>query len=338
MFKRIKAILVIISILVSFLLFQNIDLAIAKDPDYPTKPITFYISFGAGGSTDLASRAFAEAAAKHIGQPFVCINKPGAGGTLAAMAIMSAKPDGYTLGPVSTGASLVAPLSGTAPYKDLTGIEVIVNFGKYIYLLVVRDDSPWKTWKDFIEWARMNPRAAKVGIVGAKTASAVGFITRQIEDREDVELTGISLKSSAEVLQATLGGHITLFNSTTDPSVVEYIKEGKLRILYYASPEKLPGYENISCCLDLYGDEFCIPNFLGVMGPRGLPDYVLKKLDDAFAKAVKDPDFISLMKRMYMPVVYMNRDQMNNYVEEGFTRMGRIIKYLESKEKAKGGK
>jgi tripartite-type tricarboxylate transporter receptor subunit TctC len=119
---------------------------------------------------------------------------------------------------------------------------------------------------------------------------------------------------------------------------VEYIKEGKLRILYYASPEKLPGYENISCCLDLYGDEFCIPNFLGVMGPRGLPDYVLKKLDDAFAKAVKDPDFISLMKRMYMPVVYMNRDQMNNYVEEGFTRMGRIIKYLESKEKAKGGK
>ena len=311
-------------------LFQSIDLAGAKDPDYPTKPIIFYIQYGAGGTADIAGRAFGDAASKYMGQPFVHINKPGAGGTLAGMAVMTAKPDGYTLGLVAASNAFVAPFSEGTPYKDLAGFTMIVNFGYYIYPWIVRTEAPWKTWKEFIEWTRNNPRAAKIGITGARSTTSMGLMMWQVEKREKVEFTHIPFKSSAEILISLLGGHINVYASTVDASTISYLKERKIRILAYSGPQKIIGYEDALSTQELYG--FSIPNLFGVWGPKGLPDYVLKKLDDAFAKAVKDPDFVNVMNQMYLPVHYMDRAQMNKYVEETLPRVGEIIKILKAEE------
>ena len=147
--------------LAAFFAGQNFDSAFGKDLEYPAKPINFYIALGPGGTLDLASRAFVDAAGKYLGQPFVCINKPGAGGTLAVMAVATAKPDGYTLGTLMTSSAFMAPFSGEAPYKDLSKLTVIANYGYFIYPFMVRADAPWKTWREFIEWAKKNPRGAE---------------------------------------------------------------------------------------------------------------------------------------------------------------------------------
>ena len=330
--KEAKRVFVIIGLIGLWVfLFHSIDLAVAKDPDYPVKPINFYIPFGAGGTTDLTCRAFIEAAGKILGQPFVPINKPGAGGTLTAMAVMTAKPDGYTLGAVATSMVFVAPFSEECPYRDLTGFTLIMNFGNYVWPLIVKADTPWKTWKEFVEWARKNPRAAKIGIVGAKTVAAQGFSLWQIEKKENVEFTFIPLKSSAEILTATLGGHITLYSSTADATIVPYIEEGKLRILaYHSSMGKIPGYEKFPSLEEQYG--LLEPNVLGVFGPKGLPDNVLVRLDDAFVKAVKDPGFISVMNRMYTSIVYMNRAEFNKYIENIYPKFGEKYKLLRAEE------
>jgi tripartite-type tricarboxylate transporter receptor subunit TctC len=94
--------------------------------------------------------------------------------------------------------------------------------------------------------------------------------------------------------------------------------------------KKLVGYENLPSTQELYG--FSIPNLLGIFGPKDLPDYVLKKLDDAFPKAVRDPEFISVMNRMHMPVDYMDRAQMTKYVEEVFPKVGETMKMLKEEE------
>jgi tripartite-type tricarboxylate transporter receptor subunit TctC len=333
--KEMKKVFVIIGFIGLWVfLFYHMDLAVAKDPDYPTKPINYYIAFGIGGTTDLTSRAFGDATSKYIGQPFVHINKPGAGGTLTAMAVMSSKPDGYSLGICSPSNVFVAPFSDESPYKDLSGFTFITNFGNYVYPLMVRTDAPWKTWKEFIEWAKKNPRAAKIAITGARSVASQGMVLWQVEKKEQVEFTYVPMKSSAEILSATLGGHVTMYGSTVDPSTVPYLKEGKLRILSYLGKDKVPGHENVPSIFEMYG--FSIPNLLGVFGPKGLPDYVLKKLDDVFAKAAKDPDFISVMSRMYTPIVYMDRTQINKYIEETLPRAGEIMKILkveEAKEK-----
>jgi tripartite-type tricarboxylate transporter receptor subunit TctC len=313
-----------------FFLIHSLKLASAKDPDYPTRPITCYIGFGAGGATDLTARAFIGAAAKYLGQPIVPVNKPGAGGTLTSMAVLTAKPDGYSLGTITASNAFMAPFSDDAPYKDLSGFTLIVNYGFFAYPLLVRSDAPWKTWQEFIEWAKKNPRAAKVSLTGAKSTASQGLVLWQVEKREKVEFAYIVFKGSAEVLSALLGGHITMYTSAADAATMDYIKEGKLRILSYLSTEKVPGYENIPSTQELYG--FSIPNIIGIFGPKGLPDYVLKKLDDAFSKAVKDPEFINFMNRAFTPVVYMNRAQMNKYVEETFPKAGEIIKILKAEE------
>jgi tripartite-type tricarboxylate transporter receptor subunit TctC len=151
-----------------------------------------------------------------------------------------------------------------------------------------------------------------------------------VEQKEKVEFTMIVQKTSSEILSSTLGGHVTMYGSTVDPTTIPYIKEGKLRILSYLSKDKVPGFENIPSLYELYG--FAIPNLLGIFGPKGLPEYVLKRLDDVFAKAAKDPDFVNVMNRMYTPVVYMHRDQMNKYIEETAPKVGEIMKILQAEE------
>lgn len=330
--KAVKKILVIIMGVIGlcFFLFPSGDLAMAKDPDYPTKPITCYISFGAGGTTDLTSRAFIGAAGKYLGQPFIPVNRAGAGGTHTAMAVLTAKPDGYTIGTITASSAFMAPFWEETPYKDLSGFTMLVNFGFYSYPLLVRADAPWKNWQEFIEWARKNPRAAKISLTGAKSTASQALVLCQVEKQEKVEFAYIVFKGSAEVFSALLGGHITMYTSSADAACMEYIKEGKLRILSYLGSEKLPGYENIPSTQDMYGAS--IPNILGLFGPKGLPDYVLKKLDVAFAKAVKDPDFVNFMNRAVTPVVYMDRFQLQKHVEETFPKVREIVKVLQAEE------
>ena len=122
-----------------------------------------------------------------------------------------------------------------------------------------------------------------------------------------------------------------MYGSTSDTTTVPYLKEGKLRILSYEGKEKTPGYEDVPSLDELYG--FAIPNLGGIFGPKGLPDDVLKKLDDVFAKAAKDPEYVNFMKSIYTPVVYMDRAQMNKYVKETYAKSGEIMKSLKAEEK-----
>jgi tripartite-type tricarboxylate transporter receptor subunit TctC len=280
----------------------------------------------------MAARPLIDAAGQDLGQPFVPINRPGASGALAATSVMNAAPDGYTLGASASSNLVVAPLSGDVPFKDLSGFTQVVNFGVYLYTLMVRSDAPWKTWKEFEEWAKKNPGAAKIGITGAKSADIKGIALWQVEKRQQIKFTYVAFKGSTEVLTNTLGGHITMYGASLDPSTMAYIKEGKLRPLLYLCKEKMPGYENIPSVEELYGIR--VPNFMGIFGPKGIPEYALRRLDDAFAKAVKDSKFVSVMNQMCTPVVYMPRDKMKEHVEKDFLEVSKVIKLLKAEEAA----
>jgi len=333
--REVKKILVVIGLIGSLIfLFQNIDLARAKDADYPTKPIEFYISMTAGGTSDTVTRALLNAASKHLGQPFVPINKLGGSGAIAIMTVRLAKPDGYTLGLHGPSTAFILPLSEGAPFKDIADYTWIMNFGTYVWPLIVRDDAPWKTFKEFIEWAKKNPRAAKIGITAAKTADCKGLVMWQIEQREKVEFTYLPFRGSPEVLSAILGGHINVWSSTLDIPMVSYIKEGKFRILAYLGQKKIPGYEDIPSTEQLYGLK--CGDLLAIYGPKDLPNFVLRKLENAFTKAVKDPDFVRVMNLMYMPIMFMDSATLTKYANETFLNTSKIyekVKAEEAKEK-----
>jgi tripartite-type tricarboxylate transporter receptor subunit TctC len=312
-----------------------LSLAEAKEPDYPVKPISFYISYSPGAATDLAVRPLLDAVGKQLGQPVVPINKVGGAGVVAAQAVMSAKPDGYTLGSCAGSNALIQPHLPDSPYKDLTGFTFICNYGKFLLPITVRTDAPFQTWKEFMEWARKNPkRTAKIASQGSRMQSPNAMVMWEIEQKEQVEFSIIVFKGSADSLAALLGGHITMDAGGITPQHVAYVKEGKLRALSYLGREKIPGFENVPSLYELYGLE--APSVMGVWGPKGLPSHIVEKLEAAFANAVRDPAFVSIMSKMNMPIVFMNKAEVEKQVREMSPRVGKIIKTLmaeEAKEK-----
>jgi tripartite-type tricarboxylate transporter receptor subunit TctC len=246
------------------------------------------------------------------------------------MAVMNAKPDGYTLGAFVGTHVLVLPHMEDCPYRDLSGFSLIMNYMNYVLPVITRGDAPYKTWKEFIEWTRQNPRAVKMAFPSPRSQCPQGVAMWQVEQKERVEFTYIVFPGSAEALSAILGGHITAEVMSLYPTKMQYIKEGKLRILAYVTKDKIPGYEDIPSLQELYG--IVAPTFTGVWGPKGLPNYVLEKLDDAFAKGVKDPNFIDVTKRMSTPIVYKNRAEVNREVSEAYPKVGAMIKILRAEE------
>jgi tripartite-type tricarboxylate transporter receptor subunit TctC len=329
--RKIKRILVVIKILGLCLLILPTGVkAASKDLDYPTKPITLYIAFGVGGTTDTVFRSFGDAASMFLGQPFSYINRAGAGGTLAGMSVINAKPDGYTLGSATNSILFIAPFSDESPYRDISGFTPICNIANYIYPFMVKADSPWKNWQEFIEWARKNPKATKIGLAGAKSVSSEGSVLSQIEKREQIEFTYVPFKSSVETFTAALGGHTTVCPLPLIPTSMSYLQEGKFRILAYLGTHKVAGFENVPTTKELYG--ISIPNVVGIVGPNGLPEYVLEKVDRAFAKAVKAPSYINAMNEAGVSVVFMNRSEMKKYVEETYSKMSDIMRTMKSEE------
>ena len=301
-----------------------------KDPDYPTKPINLLIPFSAGGSTDVCVRALIEGTNKHLKQPLVPVNKPGAAGAICTMAVISSKPDGYTIGQAGPSPGYGAPLSGLAPYKDLKGLTFIMNFADYFYPVMVRADAQWKSWAELIQWAKKNPGDVKIGLPGDKKTAIQPLVFREIEQKEGVKFTYIPFKGAGEVVTALLGGHITLTGTSAEATGVSLLEAGKLRVLIYLNDIKLPGFENVPTSMELYG--IMIPRLCGIWGPRGLPDYIVKKLGEAFAQGTKDPEFTKVMKAVQMPIVYMDSNQMSKYVQEEFQKTAELLKRLEAAE------
>ena len=331
MYGKIKKSVVLAGIVgLSIVFLQGAGLAGTKDPDYPTKPITFYLPAPAGGTTDTITRPLVEAVGKVLGQPCVVVNRPGGSYTLGAIPVMQGKPDGYTLG-VYLGTNLyLVPHMEDSPYKDISAFTVINNFAKFMYLASVRGDAPYKTWKELIEHERQKPKSIKVALPGARSMGAQGIAMWEIEQREGVNFTYVIFKGVNETLPALLGGHVSLEVSDMGPGRMQYIKEGKVRIAAFVGKEKAVGYEDIPSFYDLYGID--ASSLIGIWGPKGLPNYILDKLERAFEVGIKDPNFLSMMKQAYTPLVYMNRAQVNKEISTLIPKYTEIIKKLRAEE------
>ena len=132
---------------------------------YPTKPITLIVGYPAGGSVDTCARPFTNAASKVLGQPIVIVNKPGGGSSVAMASLKNEKPDGYTIGLLISGA-VISQHMRKVPYDTAKDFTPIMQYGVYLYGLVVQSDSPWKTFKEFIDYSKNNPGKIRYSTAG----------------------------------------------------------------------------------------------------------------------------------------------------------------------------
>lgn len=289
--------------------------------EFPAKPITLVIPFVPGGTTDLTARAIASAARKYLGQPVICENKPGGGGSVGMGLVQVKPPDGYTLG-VYTTPTTVAWHMGLLNFNPVNDLTHLISYGTYLSGIAVRADSPWNTIQEFIKYSKENPRKVSYGTPGIGTAThlsmeELGFLAG------GVQWTHIPYKGAAECDTALLGGHVDSVCASS--SWAPLVDAGKFRLLLTLGFQRSSRYPNVPIPREIGYDMVCRLH-LGLCGPKGMAKPIVGKLHDAFKKAMDDPEFLAVMKKFDMGLYYLSpEDNEKNILKDS----GEIRKVVE---------
>ncbi len=270
----------------------------ASDVAYPERNINLYCAFAPGGPTDIAMRALGEAMSRTLPRRIIIENRPGAGGALAAQQLAQvAKPDGYTLAQVPLGVFRLPHMTKTTfdPLNDLTWI---LNVAGYEFGVMVRTDSPWKTWQDFIAFARANPNKLTYASPGIGTS--LHLTMDDIAGREKVRWTQVPFKGTAESITALRGGHVDAVAGTP---AWELVDAGTVRMLNTWGPSRNRRSPGLITLQELYGIVSNSP--WGIAGPKGMDPRIVRILHDTFRKALSDSNFLQTLDRIGMEVFYM---------------------------------
>jgi tripartite-type tricarboxylate transporter receptor subunit TctC len=280
--------------------------ALAQDK-YPNRPITLIAPWPTGGSSDAVMRAFAESAGRALGGTVIVENKPGAGGTLGAAAMVNAKPDGYLLTQLPLGIYRLPHMQKTSfdPVKDITHIVCLTG---YTFGLAARTDAPYKTLKEMVAYAKANPGKVNYGHTGTGTTPHLAI--EEFAAKAGIELQDIPYKGSAEILQAILGGHIPLMSGTTE--FAPHVKAGKLNLLATLGSKRNKAFPDVPTVKESGWDTVTESPF-GIGGPKNMDPALVKVIHDAFKKTLEDQRVLDTLDKFYQPVIYMDTAEYTAY-------------------------
>lgn len=289
---------------------------------FPAKPIRYICPWPAGGSTDAVIRAIAESAAKSLGQQVIVDNKPGAGGMLGANELVSAKPDGYTLSQLPHGVFRIPHMQKTTfdTLKDFTWIACLTG---YTFGLVVPADSPIKSIKDLVDYAKANPGKFTYGSTG--TGTSPHLAVEEFAQRAGIQLNHIPFKGNADNMQAVLGGHTMAASDAT--GWAPHVEAGKLRLLATYGSKRTKRWPTVPT-LDELGYKTVSDSPFGVCGPKGMDAGLTRTLHDAFRKTLDDPAVIATFDKFDQTVIYMNTETYTKWARETYTAERATIERL----------
>ena len=252
---------------------------------YPSRPITFLIGFGAGGNADVISRLLAAPMSESMGQPVVVEPHPGAGGNIAAERAAKAKPDGYTIILLPSGAAVSAGLYKHLPFDPINGFTWISMTTSFTFIISVRADSPYKTLKDLIAAAKANPGKMSFSSVGiGSTQQLCGELFRSMAG---INMIHVPYKGGTAPLSDLLGGQIDVMvdtNTVTTPQ----LKAGKIRGLGETADHPWPGLPGVPPIAETLPG-YNVLGWTSVAGPKGLPKDIVERLNQEVHKALGNP-------------------------------------------------
>jgi tripartite-type tricarboxylate transporter receptor subunit TctC len=289
---------------------------------FPAKPIKLVIAFPAGGPTDITMRQLADNAGKILGQPVIVENKPGAGGSLPAQLLQTSPADGYTLAQIPLGVFRL-PYTTKINWDPVKDINYVLNVTGYAFGIVVPTDSPIKNWNDFVAYAKANPGKLSYGSTG--TLTSPHLTTELIAQKLGIQLNHIPYKGSADLAQAITGGHIMAAADST--GFAPLVKAGKLRVLNTWGEKRLDQFPEAPTLKEL-GIDIVQNSPFGIGAPRDTPPDVVKKLHDAFKKAMEDPSYVQALNRYDMLPMYMDPVQYTRFAQETFRTEKALVEKL----------
>jgi tripartite-type tricarboxylate transporter receptor subunit TctC len=291
--------------------------------DFPQKPITIVVPYAAGGGTDATARALAKATEKHLGQTINVVNKTGGGGAVGMAEVANAKPDGYTV-LLTTVEITTLPHLGLSPvtYENFKHIAQI-NFDPGA--ITVRADSPFKTLEDFLNHAKQNPGAVKVG--GSGVGGIWHLVTASVEKATGTKFNYVPFDGAAPAVTALLGGHVDAV-AVSPAEVLAQVKAGKLRTLAVLSDERSQALPDVPTFKELGINATPVGPWRGLDVPKDTPDDIVKKLEEAFMKGAQEAEFKTFMENNGLGIVIKDSQGYGQLMKESHEFFGKLIPEL----------
>ena len=300
----------------------SIAMPAVAQSNFPSRPIKLICPWPAGGSTDAVMRAIAESASRILNNPVITENKGGAGGILGANELVNAKPDGYTLSQLPMGIFRIPHIQKTLfdPLVDFTYVACLTG---YTFGIVVRSDSPIKSIKDLVDYAKANPGKFTYGSTGNGTTPHLAV--EEFAMKAGIKLQHVPFKGNAEGMQAILGGHIMSHSDATGWG--PHVEAGTCRLLATYGSKRTKRWPNTPTLNELGYDTVSDSPF-GVGAPKGMDPAITRKLHDTFKATLEDPKVLASFEKYDQSVMYMNTEDYTKYARETFPKEKKLIEQL----------
>lgn len=284
--------------------------------NWPDKPITIQVGFGAGGTTDIVARAVGEVVSRQLGQPVIIENRPGAGGAVAATALSRQKADGYTLVATTSTTLTLDPLINKLGYNadDFTYVAAI---GQFPEAYIALPNKNWKTLKD------ATAAAKETGQMTVASNTALDkMLTAYIAKQDGVTLKPVPTRSGAEVVTQIMGGHLDMGYSSG--AYYPQAENGDVVVLAALADTRISGLPDVPTLKEL-GYDVSSVNLVMFVAPKDLPADIQAKLSQAFNEAGRDPAVVDLLKRRSVDAVNLNGTALKETVAEHIAGYQKLI-------------
>nr|WP_321527127.1 tripartite tricarboxylate transporter substrate binding protein [uncultured Cohaesibacter sp.] len=289
--------------------------------NYPNHAVKIIIPYGAGGTTDTSARQLASQAEKLLGQPIVVENMPGGSGANAMRAVAAADADGYTLIAATSSPSFVTPALRPVGYDPLKDFEPVLNYSGPYHGVLVKADSPYKTFEEMIKAAKSGT-SLSFGTAGALGGAHLAFTS--VAKQSGAALQHVPFNGASAATAAVLGGHVDV---ALVPAYRDLVQAGQLRLLGVLDGSRDPEFPDAPTLKDLgYKAEF--PSIVGILAPAGTDPAIISKLETIFTKAASSDEFKNFMTKLGQPVRIMSGEELKKTISENFLAYQEIAKEI----------
>jgi tripartite-type tricarboxylate transporter receptor subunit TctC len=300
---------------------------IAMAQSYPTRPVRLVAGFPPGGAVDMVARLMGQWLSERLGTPFVIENRAGAGGNIAAEAVVRASPDGYTLLMVNVANAINATLYDKLSFNIIRDIAPVASIMRAPGVMVVTPSVPAKTVPEFIAYARANP--GKINMASAGNGSSGHVFGELFKFMTAVNMQHVPYRGGAPALTDLLGGQVQVYFGPI-PETIEHIRAGKLRPLAVTTAMRLESLPNIPTVGE-FVPGYEASGWHGVGVPTNTPREIVEKLNSEINAALADPKLKARLADLGGTVLVGSTADFGKLIADETEKWAKVIKYAGAK-------